>query len=245
MRSKALTSVWGDWPGKGFAFASAKPAIMKKLLLLAFVTSICCAAWAQEPTEGKVEYQKKEVPAAIIELPYPPKVVEGAIKDYLNKKGVKGSSTKGFQVYRGARLSEMDMQNSDVYFKVDRKSRKEKDASVVYLFATPENQNPVELDAMTYDLSASKDLLRDALPSVQANNLEEEISAQENTVKKAEKRYDKLVDDGRDLEKRIRKLQDDLEQNRRDIEKQRGDIDNQKRVLETMRSKRKTNLVSN
>src|SRR2546421_7518204 len=212
---------------------------MKKNLLAGICIVSVNLLFAQEPSEGKVEYQKKEVPAAIIELPYPPNVVENAIKDYLYKKGVKGNTSKGFQVFKGAKLSDINTENNDIYFKVERKSRKEKDASIVYLFATKENESPETIDNTSYDLTNAKSLLREIIPSVQSNNLEAEIAGQENAIKKAEKKYDNLIDDGRGLEKKIKKLQDNLEENRKDVEKQRQEIDNQKKVLETLKGKRK------
>ena len=44
--------------------------------------------WAQgqEIAEDKIDHHRKDQPALIIELPYPPDVVEDAIKDYLNSK---------------------------------------------------------------------------------------------------------------------------------------------------------------
>ena len=57
--------------------------------------------------ETKVEYQKSDKIAAIIELPYSSEVVEDAIKEYMGKKGGKSDRVKSFDVYRNARLAEM------------------------------------------------------------------------------------------------------------------------------------------
>lgn len=75
---------------------------MKKIQLLLTAT-VCCMVALGQPgaTEGTADYQRTTQPAAIIELPYPPGVVEKAISDYMSKNGVKGSSSKGFTVYRG------------------------------------------------------------------------------------------------------------------------------------------------
>jgi hypothetical protein len=213
---------------------------MKKILLLLILTVSILYAGAQDIMEGKVEYQKKEQPALIIELPYSPQVVEDAIKDYLNKRGSKASSSKGYQMFKGTRLSELDTEGSDVYFKVERKSRKEKDASVVYMFVTKPNENPITRVVETQDLSAARSFVNNMLPSLEAYNLETDISAQENEVKKAEKKFERLVDDQKDMEKRLKKLQENIEENRRDQDKQRQEIEKQKIMLEGMRGRRKS-----
>jgi hypothetical protein len=213
---------------------------MKHILpIIIFILSIA-PALAQDITEGKVDYQKKEQAALIMELPYPPNVVEDAIKDYLNKRGTKANSSKGYQLFKGTKLDSLNPEDNDIYFKVERKSRKERDASVVYMFVTKANENPTTRDvSQTSDLSGARSFLRSMLPSVEAYNLETEIGGQEGEVKKAEKKYERLVDDGSDLQKRLKKLQDDIEDNKKNQEKQKQEIEKQKGILDNMRAKRK------
>ncbi|MGB8193818.1 MAG: hypothetical protein WCF67_17935 [Chitinophagaceae bacterium] len=213
---------------------------MKKILLILILALSSMFVNAQAITEGKVDYQKKEQPALIMELPYPPEVVEDAIKDYLNKRGSKGNSSKGYQLFKAAGLDSLGIAESDLYFKVERKSRKEKDASVVYMFVTKPNENPTaRTEATSADLSGARSFLERMLPSLEAYNLETEIGGQEGEVKKAEKKYDRLTDDGNDLQKRLKKLQDDIEENKKSQERQKQEIEKQKGILESMRGKRK------
>ena len=214
---------------------------MNKIILACVLILACNVAFAQEPIEGKTEFQKKEQPAAVVELPYPPDVVEDAIKGYLTKKGVKGNTSKGVQIFKGTKLSDLDLSNSDLYFKVERKSRKEKDASIVYMFVTKENENPAtRVEGDTYGVEGAKTFLKEMLPSIEAHNLEVDIAGQEAALKKAERRYDNLTDEAKDLEKRLKKLEENIEENKKDIEKQRQEVENQRKILETMRAKRKT-----
>ena len=212
---------------------------MKKILPILVFTFLMTCANAQEIAEGKVDYQKKEQPALIMELPYPPGVVEDAIKDYLNKRGSKGSSSKGYQLFKGTGLDSLGIESRDLYFKVERKSRKEKESSVLYLFVTNPNESPTTRIASTADLSGARSLLQRMIPSVDAYNLEVEIGSQESEVKKAEKKYDRLVDDEKDMQKRLKKLQEDIEDNKKGQEKQKQEIEKQKGILDSMRGKRK------
>lgn len=214
---------------------------MKKILPLLVLSFFIKYTFAQEIVEGKVDYQKKEQAALMVELPYPPGVVEDAIKDYLNKRGLKGNSAKGYQLFKGTRLDSLNGVDHDVYFKVERKSRKEKDASVVYMFVTKPNENPTQrLPAETSGLSSARSFLSGMVPSVDAYNLEVEIGAQEGEIKKAEKKYERLIDDGNDMQKRLKKLQENIEDNKKDQEKQKQEIEKQRGILENMRGKRKS-----
>jgi hypothetical protein len=214
---------------------------MKKYLPLFICMLSMLWAQGQEITEGKVDHLRKDQPALIMELPYPPDVVEDAIKDYLNKKGSKSNSSRGYQLFKDTKLSELDTEGSDLYFKVERKSRKEKDVSVVYFYVTRPNENfkATTTSAEMYNTSNARSFLSAMLPAVEAHNLEVEISAQEGAVKKAEKKYDRLTEDGENMEKRLKQLQEDIEANKKELEKQKQEIAKQKNILDAMRNKRK------
>src|ERR1700712_4997453 len=104
---------------------------MKRIFLLLTVSLALRSAISAQAYAGKLEYQKTQQPVAIIELPYNQDVVEDGIKDYMAKRGLKGASSKGFNVFRGTKLDSADADASDLYFKIDRKSRKEKDVAVI------------------------------------------------------------------------------------------------------------------
>lgn len=215
---------------------------MKKLFVL-FISLLTAAAIHAQPqaTEGTAEFQKTQQPAAIIELPYAESVVEKAIADYMAKKGSKGSDTKGFKTFRGYKLRDSQDYTSDLYFKIDRKSRKEKDLTVVSLVVGKNGEDvKTRLAPDNSSIDGAKDLLNDMLPSIEAYNLELQITDQDEVVKKAQKKFDGLADDQKDYEKKIKNLQDKLEQNKKDQEKQTDEIKKQKDILDTLRGKRKT-----
>ncbi len=58
---------------------------MQRILLSILILLSVKLSFAQAVV-GKVEYQKSQQPAAIIELPYSSEMVESAIKDFLSKK---------------------------------------------------------------------------------------------------------------------------------------------------------------
>src|ERR1043165_4396212 len=107
--------------------------IMKKTLVF-FGTLLTTLLVYGQAKEGTVKYQDAQQPAAVIELPYPADVVNAAMKDYLSKKGKSRSTDiKGFITFRNTQPLQNDSVNADLYFKIEKKSRKEKEATVVSL----------------------------------------------------------------------------------------------------------------
>jgi hypothetical protein len=190
--------------------------------------------------EAKTEFQKTTQPGVMVELPYSPDVVEDAIKDYFNRLGVKPDGSRGFQVFKSTKLVQTDAWNSDLYFKVERKSRKEKDESVVYFFATPEKQLPnLRKAGDYYGVDGARSFMKNMIPSIDSYNLQVQINYQEEEVRKAEKKYQRTVEDGDDLEKKLKKVQDNIQENKIDLAKHKLEIENQRKLLETLKARRR------
>lgn len=212
---------------------------MKKLILILAILSIYVSVHAQA-YEGRAEVSRKEYVSAVIELPYSNEVVEEAVKAYMAKNGYKNITTKGFQLYKSVKLHPGNTENNDLYFKIERKSRKEKEASLLYVIVTKENESLAQkLVEDRAGIEDGKSYLNAMVPSVEAYNLEVQITDQNDAVKKAEKKLENLQDDQQDIEKKIKNLEEKLEKNKKDQESQKGEINNQKNILETLKGKRK------
>jgi hypothetical protein len=94
------------------------------------------------------------------------------------------------------------------------------------------------LDAVTF--TNAKTYLGNVRNSVEAYSLELDITAQEDAVKKADKKYNSLIDDGLDLEKRKRKIEQDIEENKVNQQKQKDEAEKQRQMLLTLKAKRKS-----
>ena len=182
----------------------------------------------------------------VIYSQYPPEIVEDALKEQLGKLGNKGKENKGFLArsgfleFKNASVPEYNISGVDLVFKVERRSRKESDESVVYLVVGKSADNFATSDTDPELIESAKSFLSAQLPHIEAHNLEVEIGKQDEVVKKAEKKLTNLQDDQRDLDKKIKDLQSKLEQNKKDIEKQNGELEKQRLSLEGMKGKRKT-----
>ena len=193
-------------------------------------------------TSGTLEHQKGYKAAAVIELPYNPDVVEKAIKEDFLKKGVKEEKSKGLQAFRGMRLQPTDGEVVDGYFKVERKSRRESNVSRVYMIVGRPNENiGLRSESDAFKVEEAKSYLNQMVPSITAYNLEVEISAQDEIVKKAEKKLNNLRDDQMSMEKKIKDLEEKLAQNKRDQESQTAELQKQRAARDAMQTRRTTN----
>jgi len=218
---------------------------MKQAFLFVVAITICSFVFAQA-YEGSVEYDKKKQQAFVVEYRYQPEAVENAVLQKMERLGYKGkeekglfNKDKGFHVYKNAYITEISNNSMDYMIKVEQKSRKEKDESVVYLIIYKDGENAMpKFDA--YDIKQAKTFLNSLVPDVEAADLELQIGAQEDAVAKAEKKFKNLQSDKEDMENKIKKLQDDIQKNMKDQEDTQKDIENQRQALENLRLKRKS-----
>lgn len=218
---------------------------MNRSFLLIIFLSASFFLKAQNAYEDKIEYNKEKQACLVMEYNFPPLAVENGIVSRMNKLGFKGreekgmfNKDKGFKVYKDALIGDISPSRYNYVINVDRKSRKESDAAVLYLIIMKDDGNALSR-LNTEELSKAKAFLSDLLPDIEAENLELQITAQEDVVVKAEKKLKSLQTDKDDMEKRVKKLQDDIKQNEKDQEKQTSEIENQRKALDALKGKRK------
>ena len=171
----------------------------------------------QKSYESQVSYQKGQQLATIWALPYPEDVVESSIKDYMSRKGLKPSNSRGYMVFRNVRLEDTATSLNDLHIRVDRKSSKEKDASVVTVLVARPGEDPsarMGRDDLAQRRTAT--YVENMLPGIQAGDLETRIKSQESVTKKSQNKLGDLHDDQGDLEKKIKNTQADIDKNKQD-----------------------------
>ena len=227
-----------------FTVSLTKITAMRKFILSLIFLSASFLLKAQA-IEDKIEYNKEKQACIVMEYDFPPQAVENAIIAKMNKLGYKGkeekgmfNKDKGFKVYKDAMVADISSSRYDYIINIDRKSRKESDAAVLYLIIMKDNGNALSR-LNTEELGNAKVFLTNLLPDIEAANLELQITAQEDLVVKAEKRLKSLQIDKDDMEKKIKKLQDDIKTNEKDQEKQNAEIENQRKALDALKGKRK------
>jgi len=212
---------------------------MKKLIsTFSFLLFMALTCYSQSH-EGTIDYQKKDEKAILIEFPYPSSIVEGAVADKMEKLGCRKKESKGFLVYKNAVLRDISAEPADFLIKVERKSHKENDQSIVYFIVNRNDENVIERNDALLN-SNVKTFLNHLSNDVEAYNLELQIKDQEETISKAEKKLNNMQEDQGSMEKKLRKLENELKENSNDQFEQKKEIEKQKQVLEAMKSRRKT-----
>ncbi len=212
---------------------------MKKITVLLFAV-LMSAGIAQAQIFGEMEWQKKTISAVLTEIPQTASVTEDAIRQKLTQLGYNAKESKGVFVYKGIRIPEISNETYDVLLKVERKSRREKDESVVYFAVSRGYENYIKADDESVLVTKIKQYCLNFLPWAEAQALEVEIKDQEDKVKAVENKLKDYNDETESLQKKLKKVQDDIEENKKNIEKQKTEVENQKKALDILRAKRKS-----
>lgn len=212
---------------------------MKKMLytsiLFLFISSVVRA----QSVLATAEYNKTMQPAITLDVPFPDKIVQAAMEDRMLKLGYKGKSNKGYLVFKAVRLPEIGPDMLDLYFDASRKSRREKDITVVTLLVSSGYEKFIGDTTNLQVVNNAKQWLNTFPEAVAAYDLEVQISDQEAAWKKAEKKLNNLSDDSADLQRKLVKLQKEIEENTAQQASQRTEVDRQLQVLEQLKSQRK------
>lgn len=220
---------------------------MKKLTALLFaVFAIFNAAFSQS-TITSVSYNKTNQTGLMLELPYDEEVSQGFIVTNLKKIGYepetkgslfwKNNKVNGFYTFKDVNL-EGTGKPVDLYFKVERKSRKQKDQSVIYLLVSKGNEDFISLGSDEDTYNAAKRFLNGFVEQSAVYKLDLDIKNQEDAVKGAEKRMSKLKDEEKNLSKKIEDLQNDLKKNREDQEAQQKTIETEQKKLVDLKAQK-------
>lgn len=217
---------------------------MKKLYTLLIIFLVCFNSAKAQASVTTASYNKTSQPALMLELPYDETVCEDFILANLKKTGYdvetkgklfwKQNKLNGYYTFKDVRLQKLD-HTVDLYFKVDQKGRKSKNESIIYmLIGRGENYFISSSDDKVYD--AAKNFMNGFVEEAAAFKLDLDIKNQEELVKEAEKKLDKLRDNEKDMNKKMEQLQKDLKQNQEDQKAQEKTIDTEKKKLEDLKS---------
>jgi hypothetical protein len=212
---------------------------MKQGVLLMLAVIITTAAFSQA-YETNITYDKKKQKAISVDYAYSQEAVQNAIVQKIEKMGHIGkeekgmfNKDKGFIVFKDAFITDISDERMDYIVKVERKSRKDKDETTLYLLLQKNGEDAIHHSLSAHDIGKVKAFLHNLLPEIEEANLELQIKSQDDAVVKSEKKFKDLQDQKVELEKKLQK-------NAEDIENQQKQIENQRAALEGLKGKRKT-----
>ena len=211
---------------------------MKKLFFVTIAVAIYGTSIAQSRL-ATAEYQKTKQPGIELDVPFPEKTVSKSIDDYFQKLGYKGKDTKGYLTYKGVRLPQLGPDIYDLYFKTDKKSRKEKDATTVTLMISSGYEKFIGDTTNAPLIDSAKNYLNGLTDRVAAYDLDQQITEQDVALKKALKKLTNLTETGQDLQKKKVKIENDISDNLKGQASQKAESEKQQQILQTLRDKRK------
>lgn len=224
---------------------------MKKILsLILAIGAISAQAQinAIEPTrryEGEVEYNKTMQKCQVLEFNYPAKDLEKATQDYVSKMGGKiKSAGKGWNVAKGVRLHRSNDRFYDLYYKIDGTGKGDRAQSKMSIIVSEPGENLVAAADQTVARGAvaasagAAAFFSEMGSTVGEYDLNKKIAAQEDEIRKAQKKYDNLVLDAKNLETKRTKLEKDIADNKSAQAQQQQEVDRLKALLEQIKSKK-------
>ena len=166
---------------------------------------------AQDPKDGMIRLAKVDRPCSQADYPYPQKEVQAALDARLSSLG-KNKSQKGFQVYEGVSWPEIAPGQVDVYTRVEE----HKGISTVYVLVSKGYDNYISVTTDPEMVAKLKIVLAGLTPGIKDVQHLEQVAAQEEVVRKAEKNFNESK---RSLER--------LQSDRDNIDKKIGEMKNQ------------------
>lgn len=186
-----------------------KRALPLLCLIFLFLAPVCCLA--QNPREASIKFMGGQQNAVLADFDAPQSVVEEALKDRLDRAGLgKAKSEKGFRTYQATTWKEVAPDKVDVYTRVDGKG----DKSTVVILISKGYNNFVSAATDPEKISRVQSFLSSFARDVKAYQVRQEIGAQEETVRRAEKEFKKSVDDGEKLVREREKIEKEIVDNK-------------------------------
>jgi len=220
--------------------------MIKSCLLIGFVFLGCLAASPQS-NFTTITINKKLQPGLVLELPNNTAVAEGTILQKLKETGYtpetkgklfwKKNKLDGFYVFNGVELAALNNQKLDMYFKVDPKSKSQKNQSIIYLLVSKGYDNFISPESDTATFAAATAFLNGFVAGTASYRLNLDIEEQAKVVKAAEKKLADLEEDDKALTRKIEELQADLRNKKDERVMQEKEIANQKMKLEELKAK--------
>lgn len=188
--------------------------MLKKLVLVGSVLFLTAQVNAQNVRETRVEINKLSQIAYDIEFPYDSKIVEGAWDEKAKSLGLKGKSSKGVTTYAGAKILDIHYEVLDYYVVINKVG---KDKTSISMTASKGYNNFVT-DADDKIVANIKQFLMNFSQNVEQYKLKQDIAAQEDVIKSAEKEKEKLINEGKKIEQELQKNKEEQEKKIKEIE---------------------------
>jgi hypothetical protein len=198
---------------------------MRNRLLFSLPALFVLSTINAQSYKSSLTFQKNLYPVAAIQVPYDEDVVADAVKEYMTGRGFKDAHFKDFMIFRSVPLDNSSAAYSDAYFNITRKSRSEKDITIVSLLPVKKGETLLPSNAEDSSFIRFSMIYLDSMRyNILSYSLKQQIQAQQKLVDKIKSKMLDLKNDSGDIAKKIRSYESDLQQNKKDQEKQTREI---------------------
>jgi vacuolar-type H+-ATPase subunit I/STV1 len=216
---------------------------MKSFFLLFLATGFAyLQAEAQKPSRqypGKVKYQKTEQDATIFDIPYPADQVEDGLKELAAQRGVKVKEKNGFYEARNLAMDKLGGKKHDVYYKVDKAGKGSSKVSMIIAEPGEDLANRTSSHAVLAGTAAGGAvILASIVPHLDEHDFNTLKLAQEEEIKKAEKKLASLQDEQSKLQKKLSDINKEIDKNATDQNNATSELEAKKAALAKFLEKR-------
>ncbi len=204
---------------------------MKKSVLLITVLFFTSFVFSQKIKEETVSLLKDKRQCVVAEYEIPSKVMEKVVEDYFSKEGLKKTSSKsGFKIYEKATFSKVSNEILDYYIKVDGNKKKSK-VTVVVSKGYENFIKPAEGEIY----SNFNDVFKTFQEIGYKSWVEDQMKDQQKIIQKAEKKYNKLIKEGKSLVKDKEGIENKIQRNLKDQEGAKNQFEIEKKKLNSIK----------
>lgn len=161
------------------------------------------------------------------------------VEERFGKLGYKSRESNGYYTFKGARIKEIGSDSYDFYFKTDRKNRRDKDNTTLTMLISSGYEKFIGDTTNASVISNAKSFLNSQVNGTADFDLDLQIAAQEELLKKADKSLAGMVEDGQGLSKKREKIETDIQENLKKQETQKAEAEKQLLIFNTLKEKRK------
>jgi len=199
---------------------------MRKLLFMTVPVILSTTVQAQS-YKSSYTFQKNVYTVAALQVPFEEDAVTDAVIDYMQAQGFKDAHYKDFIVFRSVPLDNSRSVVTDAYFNINRKSRSEKDMTIISLLPVKKGETLSPSSVEDSSLISISLVYLDSLKNrVYRFSLAKLIEGQQKTLDKTKAKILNLKNDSGDIAKKIRGYESDLAENKNDQAKQTVVINN-------------------
>lgn len=207
-----------------------------KNIFIVFITLLLGQIVNAQAVTGTTEYAKVPQSAILYHFSHPESIVLDALQNKMSTYKVNAKKVKGFYVYRSVIVPEISSRPINLYFSVEKKSRKDHQNSILSMLIADDKDQFLEITKEPDFFSRGKEFVNSFKESVNTAQHNFEVLTQEKLVEKTAKKVKKIEKEQEDLKKKLKKLEEQLAQNEKDLAAEKATLAKEQALLETQKN---------